>query len=53
MKAANKYFKMSKLKYFGTTVTNQNWIQEEINSRLNSENASYHLVDIFSFSRLA
>jgi hypothetical protein len=29
-------------KYLGTTVTNQNLIQEEIESRLNSGNACYH-----------
>jgi hypothetical protein len=31
-------------KYLGTTVTNQNWIQEEIKRRLNSGNACYHSV---------
>ena len=31
-------------KYFGTTLTNENSIQEEIKSRLKSENASYHSV---------
>jgi hypothetical protein len=29
-------------KYLGTTVTNQNLIQEEIKRRLNSGNACYH-----------
>jgi hypothetical protein len=31
-------------KYFGTAVTNQNLIQEEIKRRLNSGNACYHSV---------
>jgi hypothetical protein len=31
-------------KYLGTTVTNQNSIQEEIKRRLNSGNACYHSV---------
>jgi hypothetical protein len=31
-------------KYLGTTVTNQNLIQEEIKRRLNSGNACYHSV---------
>jgi len=30
--------------YLGTTLTNQNYIQEEIKSRLKSENACYHSV---------
>jgi hypothetical protein len=39
-------------KYFGTTVTNQNLIQEEIKRRLNSGNASYHSVQNLLSSRL-
>jgi hypothetical protein len=40
-------------KYLGTTLTNQNYIQEEIRSRLKSGNVSYHLVhNILSFSLL-
>jgi hypothetical protein len=35
---------VSQFKYLGTTVTNQNLIQEEIKRRLNSGNAYYHLV---------
>jgi hypothetical protein len=35
---------VSQFKYLGTTVTNQNLIQEEIKSRLNSGNACYHSV---------
>jgi hypothetical protein len=35
---------VAKLKYFGTTVTIQNLIQEEIRRRLNSGNAGYHSV---------
>jgi hypothetical protein len=33
---------VSQFKYLGTTVTNQNFIQEEIKGRLNSGNACYH-----------
>ena len=32
------------MKYLGTTVTNQNSIQEEIKSRMKPGNASYHSV---------
>jgi hypothetical protein len=35
---------LSQFKYLGTTVTNQNLIQEEIKRRLNSGNACYQSV---------
>jgi hypothetical protein len=40
-------------KYSGTTVTNQNSIQEEINSRLKSGNACYPVQNILSSSLLS
>jgi hypothetical protein len=43
---------VSQFKYLGTTVTNQNLIQEEIKSRLNSGNACYHSVRNLLSSRL-
>jgi hypothetical protein len=40
--------------YLGKTVTNQNYIHEEISSRLNSGSASYHLVqNLLPFSLLS
>jgi hypothetical protein len=42
----------SQFKYSGTTVTNQNFIQEEIKWRLNSGNSSYHSVLSLLSSRL-
>jgi hypothetical protein len=35
---------VAQFRYFGTTVINQNLIQEEIKKRQNSDNASYHSV---------
>jgi hypothetical protein len=40
----NSSEKVEQFKYFGTTLTNQNSIQEEIKSKLKSGNACYHLV---------
>jgi hypothetical protein len=43
---------VSQFKYLGTTVTNKNFIQEEIKRRLNSGNACYHSVQNILSSRL-
>jgi hypothetical protein len=43
---------VSQFKYLGTTVTNQNLIQEEIKRRLNSGNAYHHTVQNLLSSRL-
>jgi hypothetical protein len=43
---------LSQFRYLGTTVTNQNLIQEESKRRLNSGNACYHSVQNLLSSRL-
>jgi hypothetical protein len=53
IKMANRSLEnVSRFKYLGTTVTNQNLIQEEIKWRVNSGNACYHLVQNLLSSRL-
>ena len=44
--------RVGEFKYLGTTLTNQNSIQEEIKSRLNSGNACYHSVQNLVSSNL-
>jgi len=45
VKTGNSAFeRVEEFKYMGTTLTNQNYIQEEIKSRLKSGNACYHSV---------
>jgi hypothetical protein len=53
MKIANRSFEnLAQFKYFGTTLTDQNLIQEETKRRLNSGDACYHSVQKLLSSRL-
>jgi hypothetical protein len=53
IKLANTSFEnVTQCKYLGTSVTNQNLIQEEIKRRLNSGSAWYHSVQNLLSSRL-
>jgi hypothetical protein len=53
IKIVNRSFEgMAKFKYLGTTLTDQNCMQVEIKSRLNSGNACYHSVQSPLYSRL-
>jgi hypothetical protein len=53
IKIGNRCFgNVEQFRYLGTTVTNQNLIQEEFKRRLNSGNAYYHSVQNVLFSRL-
>jgi hypothetical protein len=53
IKIANRPFEdVEKFKYLGTTLTDQNYMHEEIKSRLNSGNACYHSVQSLLSSRL-
>jgi hypothetical protein len=53
MKIGNIWFEnVAQFRYLGTTITNENLIQEEIKRRLNSGNACYHSVQNLSSSRL-
>jgi hypothetical protein len=53
IKIGNRCFgNVEQFRYLGTTITNQNLIQEEIKKRLNSGNACYHSVQNLLSSRL-
>jgi hypothetical protein len=53
IKKANSSFEdVVTLKYFGTTLTDHNFMYEEIKSKLNSGNACFHSVENLLSSRL-
>jgi hypothetical protein len=53
IKIADRSFEnVAVFRYLGTTITDLNLLQEEINRRLNLGNACYHSVQNLLFSRL-
>jgi hypothetical protein len=53
IKMAKRCFEnVAQFRYLGTTITNENLIEEEIKRRLNSGNACYHSVQNLLSSRL-
>jgi hypothetical protein len=53
IKIGNSWFEnVAQLRYLGTTIANENLIQEENKRRLNSGNICYHSVQNLLFSRL-
>jgi hypothetical protein len=53
IKIANESFEnVAEFKYLGATLTNQNYIRDEVKNRLNSGNACYHSVQNLLSSRL-
>jgi hypothetical protein len=53
IKIANRSFEeLAMFRYLGTTLTDQNHMHEEIESRINSGNACYHSVQSLLSSRL-
>jgi hypothetical protein len=47
---SSSFERVEDFRYLGTTLTNQNSIQEEIKSSLKSGNACYHLVQNLSLA---
>jgi hypothetical protein len=52
-KSIKNFERMEENKYWGTTRTNQSYIQEEIKSRLKSGNVCYHSVHNFCHSKIS